>query len=500
MGSRRGVRRSRPALDERRRWAALIVLCIGQVMIVLDATAVNVALPSIQRQFHFSEASLAWVVNGYLLTFGGLLLLAGRLGDLIGRTRIFMGGLAAFTVTSMLCGVAPNGGVLVGARFLQGVTAAMVASMVLGIISPMFPEPRERATALSIFAFVAMGGASLGLVMGGVITQLLGWHWIFFVNVPVGVGALAAGRRLIHPEGGIGLSEGADLPGALLVTGAPALAVYAMVNAANSSWVSAATLAPLIAAVSCAVLFALVESKVSTPLIPPRILRNRVLASAAMVRTIFPVGGYGLNFLGALYLQHVLGYSPLATGLAYLPSTLGIGVVSVTLTPRVARRFGQKVPTLVGLAFVTVSMLTMARITDHSVYVSGVLPTMILNGIGFGLVFTPTVTIVMSSVAHTDAGLASGVNSVSVQLGAALGVAALATISASRTSALLARHDSLLPALTEGYRLAFVAGAAATALSFLLALFLLESDRPRAVRGRAAATALEPPTIFVPEG
>jgi EmrB/QacA subfamily drug resistance transporter len=454
-----------------------MALCVGQLMIVLDATAVNVALPAIQHELHFSQASLAWVVNAYLLTFGGLLMLAGRLGDLLGRKGIFLAGVAAFSATSMLCGLSPNSSVLVGARFLQGATAAMVAAMVLAIISPMFPRPREKTLALSVFAFVSTGGGSLGLLVGGVLTDLLSWHWIFFVNVPLGVAALVIGRRLIEREPGIGLAAGADLLGALLVTGAPALAVYGIVNAGNTSWGSATTVAALGGSLVLALLFLVVESHVATPLIPPRILRNRELASAALVRVLFPVGGFGLNFTGVLYLQHVLGYSPLRTGVAFLPLTTSTGLVSLAITPRLTLRLGLKIPTLVGLALLTIGLLAMTRISDHASYFRDVFPSLILNGIGFGLIIMPTITMVMSAVAPSDSGVASGVSNVSVQIGAALGVAAMATVAASHTAGLVARHHYPPQALTDGYRLAFLVGAGCTALSLLLASLLLDSGR-----------------------
>ncbi len=450
-------------------------------MIVLDSTAVNVALPAIERDLHFSQASIAWVVNAYLLTFGGLLMLAGRLGDLIGRLRIFLIGIGAFSVASMLCGLSPNGNVLVGARFLQGATAAMVAAMVLAIISPMFPGPREKALALSVFAFVSVGGGSLGLVVGGVLTDLLSWHWIFFVNVPLGAATLVIGPRLIESEPGIGLAAGADLLGAFLVTAAPSLAVYGMVNAGDSSWGSGRTVAALVGAVALALLFVLVESRVATPLIPLRILRNRNLASAAVVRVLFPIGGFGLNFIGALYLQNVVGYSPLRTGLAFLPLTATTGLVSLTVTPRLVERTGWKLPTLVGLALLTAGLLGMSRISEHSSYVSSILPTLVLNGVGFGLTVMPTIAMVMSSVAPADSGVASGVANVSVQIGTALGVAAMATVAASRTTGLLARHEGLAHALTGGYQAAFLVGAVCTAVSWLVALVFFDSGRPHPV-------------------
>jgi EmrB/QacA subfamily drug resistance transporter len=459
-----------------------MLLCLGQLMIVLDSTAVNVALPAIQRELHFSQASIAWVVNAYLLTFGGLLMLAGRLGDLIGRMRVFLAGIGAFSVASMLCGLSPTGDVLVGARFFQGATAAMVAAMVLGIISPMFPSPREKALALSVFAFVSVGGGSLGLLVGGVLTDLLSWHWIFFVNVPLGAAALVVGPRLIESEPGIGLAAGADLFGALLVTAAPALAVFGMVNAGDSSWSSGTTIAALGGAVVLGLLFVLVESRVATPLIPLRILRNRQLASAAAVRFLFPVGGFGLTFVGALYLQNVVGYSPLRTGVAFLPLTTSTGVVSLAVTPRLAERIGWKIPTLAGLTLLTAGLLAMSRISEHSSYVGSILPSLVLNGVGFGLIIMPTIAIVMSSVAPADSGIASGVSNVSVQIGTALGIAAMATVAASRTAGLIAHHEQAAPALAAGYQAAFLVGAGCTALSWLVAFIFFEPGRPHPAR------------------
>ncbi len=492
---RQGKRQGQGVGAERRRWAALVVLCVGQLMIVLDTTVVNVALPSIQRELHFSQASLAWVVNAYLLSFGGLILLAGRLGDLLGRTRLFLIGLGAFSAASMVCGLAPNAGFLVAARFVQGTTAALVAAMVLGIISPMFPEPREHTLALSIFTFVAIGGVSLGLVVGGSILTLLNWHWIFFINVPVGVVALVMGRRLIDRQPGLGLGAGADLLGAVLVTAAPTLAVYAMVNVGNAGWGSPATIGTLLGAMVLAVLFVIVESRAPTPLIPPRVLRNRTLGSASLVRVMIPVGGFGLTFLGALYMQEVLQYSPLRTGLAFLPNSALTGLMTLLVTPRLAERVSLKALTVSGLAFIIVSLLLMSRISVHADYVDDVLPTMLLMGIGIGLLFMPTVSIVMSAVAPSDAGVASGVANVTVQFGASLGVALLASVAASRTAGLVARGEPLARALTDGYRLGFVVAAACTALSLLAAVFLLSPARPQT----APAPAPEGSAPLIPD-
>jgi EmrB/QacA subfamily drug resistance transporter len=457
----------------RRRWTILVILCVGQLMIVLDATVVNVALPIIERQLHFSQASLAWVANAYFLTFGGLLMLAGRIGDLVGRTRLFLFGLASFVFASALCGLAPNGSILVAARFLQGATAAMVASMVLGILAPMFPEPRERTIALSVFAFVAIGGASLGLVVGGVITEFLSWHWIFFINVPVGLAALLVGSRLIERQAGLGWRSGADFLGALLVTTAPSAAVYGLIRAGDVGWTAPSTIASLVASVVLAFGFFIVESRVKTPLIPLNVLRRRSLASSAVVRSLLPTGGFALTFLGALYMQHVLRYSPLRTGLAFLPSSVVTGCISLALLPWLTQRFTLKSLSLVGLCLVTAGMLAMSTISVDSSYVTAVFPAMMLTGAGFGLVFMPTIGIAMSGASEKESGIASGVVNVSVQIGAAIGVALLATISASRTSDLVATGVPELNALVSGYRVAFLVGAGLTGVSFVLALFLL---------------------------
>jgi len=465
-------------VSTRRRWLVLVVLCVGQLMIVLDATVVNVALPVIQRELHFSQSSLAWVVNAYLLTFGGLLLLAGRLGDLIGRTQVLLVGLGAFALSSLLCGLAPSAAVLVVARFVQGMSAAMIASMVLGIIAPMFPEPRERTLAFSIFAFVAMAGASIGLVLGGVITELLSWHWIFFINVPIGIGALVLARRLISAHSGLGLGEGADIVGAFLVTGVPVLAVYGLINAGSSSWGSATTIAALAGSVAVAGAFVAVEARARTPLIPLRIFRHRNLVGAAVIRTLFPMGGFGLFFLGALYFEHVLGYSPLRTGLAFLPMSATNGFISLALIPWLVRRVRMKTLVVTGFLLVTTALVVMSRVSVHTGFVAGILPTMLLFGTGAGLVFMPSVSIAMSDLAAHEAGVASGLANVAIQLGASIGVAAFATISASRTTHLLAEHEALRSALTGGYRVSFLVAAGCTATGMLASIVLLPRRLP----------------------
>jgi EmrB/QacA subfamily drug resistance transporter len=452
-----------------------MVLSVGQLMVVLDGTVVNVALPTIQRQLHFSQGSLAWVVNSYLITFGGLLLLGGRLGDLIGRKRLFLIGLGAFSATSMLCGLSATAGELVGARFLQGMAAALMSSMVLGTLSQMFPEPKERTSALSVFAVVTMAGAALGLPLGGTLTELLSWHWIFFINVPIGVTALILSGRLLDPHVGLGIRSGADLLGALLVTAAPMLTVYSLIGTSTEGWGSKQTVSLFVAALSLVVLFIVVESRVRTPLIPLHIFRNRNLVTANVVRFLFPMGAFAMNFIGSQYLQHVVGYSPLRTGLAFLPTSLSIATVSLVVVPRLIRRVGPKPLVLVGLALITCGLLLLSRAPLHDVYLEYFLPSTLLVGMGFGLVFTPTVGIALSDVVPDEAGLVSGVTNVSVQIGGSIGVALLASVAAGRSSHLLARGVATRMALIDGFHLSYVVAGACTTVAFLVAAVILRS-------------------------
>jgi EmrB/QacA subfamily drug resistance transporter len=462
---------------ERRRWQALVVLSVGQLMVVLDSTVVNVALPTIERQLHFSPASLAWVVNSYLITFGGLLLLGGRLGDLIGRKRLFLIGLGAFSATSLLCGLAPNAGVLVAARFLQGASAASMSSMVLGSLSPMFPDQRERTRALSVFAAVTMGGAALGLPLGGTLTELLSWHWIFFINVPIGVTALILSVRLLDAHAGLGIRAGADILGALLVTTAPMLVVYALIQTSTTGWGSFQTVALFLVALGLGVIFVIVETRVRTPLIPLRVFKNRNLVSANVVRLLFPMGAFGLNFLGSQFLQHVVGYSPLRTGLAFLPNSLSLAVVSVVAVPYLMRHTGAKPLILTGLVLVAAGLALFTRAPVHADYVVNILPVTLLIGVGLGLIFTPSVGVALSDVAPAEAGLVSGLTNVSVQMGGSIGVALLASTSAARTAHLLAQGVASPQALAAGFHLGFVVAAVCPAIAFVAAAFLLRSRR-----------------------
>jgi EmrB/QacA subfamily drug resistance transporter len=473
------------AADDRSRWLALYVLCVGVLMIVLDVTVVNVALPSIQDDLGFSQSSLAWVVNAYLIAFGGLLLLAGRLGDLIGRRSIFLAGLAVFTGASLLCGAAQSAEMLVAARFLQGVGGAMTSAVILGMIVTMFPEPREQAKAIGIYAFVASAGGSVGLLAGGVLTESINWHWIFFVNVPVGIATALLAIRLLDRDLGIGLREGADAPGALLVTGALMLGVYTIVKpAAEDGWGATSTL--VLGALSLALLAAFVarEATARTPLIPLRIFRSRNVTGANAIQALGTMGMFGVFFLGSLYLQRVLGYGALEIGLAFLPVTIAMGTLSVRYAEPLITRFGARTTLLPGLALVIAGLALFTRAPVDGEYVTDVLPTMILLGIGAGVFFPALMTIAMSSATQSDAGLASGLVNTTAQVGGALGLAVLATLSASRTDDLLARGDSAAAALTGGYQLAFWIAAAAVLVAFVVALVVL---RPQG--GQAPAHA-----------
>ena len=451
---------ARGAPSDRSRWVALVVLCVGMLMIVLDQTIVNVALPSIKDDLGFSQSTLAWVVNAYLITFGGLLLLAGRLGDLIGRKTIFMSGLALFTAASVLCGVAQSQEMLVGARFLQGVGGATTSAVILGMIVTMFPDPREQAKAIGVYSFVAAAGASIGLLLGGVLTQALSWHWIFFVNVPIGAATALAASRVVDGDEGIGLSKGADAIGAVLITAALMLGVYTIVQpAAEDGWGAATTL--ILGAVSLGLLAAFIarEATARTPLVPLRIFRNRNVTGANAIQALFVAGLFGMFFLGSLYLERVLGYDPLEIGLAFLPVAFAIGILSVGASERLVMRFGAKPVLLVGQVLIVAGLVLFAVSPVHSSYLSNLLAPMLLLGVGAGLSFPSLMGLAMSSATEQDSGLASGLVNTSLQVGGALGLAVLATLSATRTDNLLASGTSPDAALTSGFHLAFWIGA-----------------------------------------
>jgi EmrB/QacA subfamily drug resistance transporter len=459
---------------DRNRWIALYVLCIGVLMIVLDVTVVNVALPSIQDDLGFSQSSLAWVINAYLIAFGGLLLLSGRFGDILGRKSVFMAGLVVFTLASVLCGVAQSQEVLVGARFIQGIGGAMTSAVVLGMIVTMFPEPREQAKAIGVYGFVASAGGSVGLLAGGVLTQSINWHWIFFINIPIGIATAVLAARYIERDKGIGFGQGADVPGAVLITSSLMLGVYTIVSpAAQDGWGATRTLA--FGAISIALLAAFVarEATARNPLIPLRIFRSRNVSGANALQVLLVPGMFGMFFLGALYLERVLGYSPLEIGFAFLPTTLIMGTMSLRYSERVMMRFGAKTTLLPSLALVVIGLLLFTRTPVDGSYVQHVLPSMIVLGFGIGLAFPPLMTLVMSGVAPQEAGLASGLANTSAQVGGALGLALLATVSSSRTDDLIARGHDTASALVSGFHLAFVIGAAFVMAALVVAIIVL---------------------------
>jgi len=468
------------------RWLALIVLCVGMLMIVLDVTVVNVALPSIQDDLGFSQSSLAWVVNAYLISFGGLLLLAGRLGDLVGRRRVFMIGLAVFTVASLLCGFAQSQGLLVVSRFVQGVGGAMTSAVILGMIVTMFPEPREQAKAIGIYGFVASAGGSIGLLAGGILTEGINYHWIFFINLPIAIGTALLAARLIEADEGIGIGRGADVLGAVLVTSALMLGVYTIVKASEYGWGSLHTLGLGAASLALLGAFILRQARAVNPLMPLRVFRSRNVSGANLIQVVTVAGLFGMFFLGTLYLQRVLGFDPLEIGFAFLPATIVMGICSAGLSARVNMRFGARVTVIPALGFLVVGLVLFARAPVDGSYLSDVLPPVILIGIGAGLAFPSLMTLAMSGATQADAGLASGLINTTAQVGGALGLAVLATLSASRSEDLLAEGRSPASALTSGYHLAFVIGAALVVVGIVLAVTVLrpESEAAREIAER----------------
>ena len=462
------------ASEDRQRWIALYVLCAGMLMIVLDATVVNVALPTIQDDLGFTSSNLAWVVNAYMIAFGGLLLFAGRMGDLVGRRRMFLSGLAVFSVASLLCGLAPSQEWLVGARFVQGVGGAMTAAVILGMIVTMFPEPREQAKAIGVFAFVASAGGSIGLIAGGVLTSAISWHWIFFINIPIGLVTAVLARRLLADDEGLGLKAGADVPGALLITSALMVGVYTIVApAAEQGWTHSETLLFALGSLVLLVAFIVRESTAATPLIPLRIFRSRNVTGANLIQIFAVAGMFGLFFLGALYLQRVLGFDALETGFAFLPMTIVMGTLSVKFAEPLIMRFGARTLQFPGLAIIALALVLFTRTPVDGNYWEHVFPVMILLGLGVGICFPGLMTIAMSGATPQDAGLASGLVNTSAQVGGAVGLAVLATLSASRTENLEADGIATAQALVEGYHLAFWIAAGLVLLAIAVAAFVV---------------------------
>jgi EmrB/QacA subfamily drug resistance transporter len=447
------------------RWIALIVLCIGMLMIILDGTITTVALPAIQEDLGFSQSGLAWVVNAYLIAFGGLLLLAGRVGDLVGRRRVLLAGLALFTLASLLCGVAWSEATLIGARFLQGVGGAAASAVSLGMIVTLFPDARERATAIGVYSFVASAGASIGLLAGGALTQALSWHWIFFVNVPIGIVTLALAVRILKAETGPGLRAGADVLGAALVTAGLMLGVFAIVGTSDHGWTSARTL--VLGAVAVALLggFAARQVTAATPLLPPRVLRPRNVWGANLVLGLTVAGLLGMFFTGALLLQRIYGYDAIETGLAFLPVSVGIGVFSLGVSARLITRLGMRPVLIAGAAFIAVGLALLSRAPVDAGYVADLLPAFVLTGIGAGLSFPAVTMMAMSAATPEDSGIASGVINTTQQVGGAIGIAVLATLANGRAG-------------IDGYSLSLTVAAGIALAAVAFAVLVLRRDRP----------------------
>ncbi|WP_327596861.1 MFS transporter [Streptomyces chartreusis] len=435
------------------RRASLVVLCAGTLMTILDGNIVTVAMPAIQSDLGFSASGLAWVVNAYLIPFGGLLLLVGRLGDLIGRKRMFTAGLAVFTAASVLCGVATGQSVLVAARALQGVGGAMTSAVVLGMLVALFPEPREQARAIAVFSAVGAAGGALGTFLGGALTEALNWHWIFLINLPIGVVAWLAAIRVLEPDRGAGLGRGADYPGAALVTGALMLTVYVIVGAGDRDLAPTLLLAAL--AVTLFVAFTLRQARAARPLLRLRLFGSRVLSGANAVQILMIATMYGFQFIGALYLQRVLGYGELLTGTAFLPAPIAIGVLMLGLSARTVGRFGAYRVLLAGLLLIVAGMALLSRAPVDGSYVTDVLPPLLLLATGFAAAMPALTGLAMSGAREEDAGLASGLFNTTQVVGGSLGLAVLSVLAASRTEGLLADGAGSVAATAEGYQLAF---------------------------------------------
>jgi EmrB/QacA subfamily drug resistance transporter len=471
-------------------------------MIVLDVTIVNVALPTIQQDLHFSQGNLTWVVNAFLVTFGSLLLLAGRLGDLIGRKRVFLAGVVTFTFASLLCGIAPSEGALIGARLLQGVGAAAQASVILAIIVTEFPEASARARAMSAYVFVSVAGGSLCLIAGGLLTEALSWHWVFFVNLPIGVATFAAAYLVIRSDGGPGLrlGRGVDWVGSLLVTTSLMSAIYAIVEATAHGFTSAQVLGMGGVAAVLMAAFVAVESRIANPILPFRILRLRGLVNASLVRSFLVTGMYSTFFLGTLYLEHVRHYSALQTGAAFLPWTLTVAVLSQGVTAWLVGRFGPLRILAAGMASAATGLLVFATVGPATAYFPTVFLACFAIGLGIGMAFMPLLTLAMADVPAADAGLASGITNVSQQIGGALGLAVLSTVAANHTKGLLADDHGVASSLIGGYQVAFLAGAGTIAAGIVLAFALLRPRDPRPELQLAERPAGAPaPTLAMEE-
>lgn len=475
-------------IQGKQRWWALMVLCLGVLMIVLDTTIVNVALPSIREDLHFTETSLVWVVNAYMLTFGGFLLLGGRLGDLLGHRRMFLAGLVLFTVASLACGLARGQGLLIAARAAQGLGGAVVSAVSLSLIMNLFTEAGERARAMGVYGFVCAGGGSLGVLLGGLLTSTLSWHWIFLVNIPIGVAVYALCLRLLPAARGAAGGGKLDVAGALTVTASLMLAVYAVVNGNEAGWTSAQSLGLLGAAALLMALFLAIEARVAEPLMPLALFRLRNVATASVVGVLWAAGMFAWFFVSALYMQLVLGYDAMQVGLAFLPANLIMAAFSLGLSAKLVMRFGIRGPLATGLLLAALGLALFARAPVDGHFAADVLPGMLLLGLGAGIAFNPMLLAAMSDVEPSQSGLASGVVNTAFMMGGALGLAVLASLAAARTAALAGAGAAPVAALAGGYRVTFLAGAVIAAVAAALAAALVRS-RNRELGGHGDAPA-----------
>jgi EmrB/QacA subfamily drug resistance transporter len=460
------------------RWFALYVLCAGMLMIVLDATIVNVALPSIQDDLGFSQNDLAWVINAYMIPFGGLLLLAGRMGDLLGQRRVFLFGLAIFTTASLVCALSQSQEMLVGARFVQGIGGALASAVILGMIVTMFPEPAAQAKAIGVYGFVASAGGSIGLLLGGVLTDAISWHWIFMINLPIGIGVAYLAKRLVASPQGIGLSAGADYPGAALITSSLMLGVFTILQITEWGWGDTRTL--VLSAISAALLAVFIwrQARIANPLMPLRLFRSRNVAGSNVLQALLVAGMFGMFFLGALYLQRVLDYSPLEVGLAFLPTTIVMGALSLGFSEKLIMRFGPRRTLIPGVCLIVIALLLFARSPVDGNYLTDLLPPFLLIGVGVGTSFPAIMTLAMSGATPADSGLASGLVNTSMQVGGAIGLAVLATLSTERTQQLLDDGVANASALNSGYHVAYLIGAGLAAIAAAIAIFILRDVSP----------------------
>ena len=461
------------ANTDKTRWLALYVLCAGMLMIVLDATIVNVALPTIQDSLGFSQSNLAWVVNAYLIPFGGLLLLAGRMGDLVGQRRLFLIGLTVFTIASLACAVSETQEMLIGARFVAGVGGAMASAVILGMIVTMFPEPREQAKAIGVYGFVASAGGSIGLLLGGALTQAISWHWIFLINLPIGIATGYGALRLVEGRPGIGLKEGADIPGAALITSSLMLGVYTILGISEHGWGSTQTL--VLGAISfiLGAAFIIRQDRIANPLMPLRLFRSRNVSGANAIQSLLVAGMFGMFFLGALYLQQILGYDALEVGLAFLPATIVMGALSLGFSEKLIMRFGPRNTLIPGVLMVGAGLLLFARTPVDGNYLVDLLAPFLLVGAGVGTAFPSLMTLAMSGATQSDSGLASGLVNTSMQVGGAIGLAVLATLATERTDSQTAAGASHLEALNSGFHLAYIVGAILVAIAAVIAVTVL---------------------------